>query len=45
MNAASREETAHSDPQVYGLDLDQVRRRFANYTARSERWIAHAGDD
>jgi len=39
-NAAEREETAHSDPQVYGLDFDQVRRRFAEYTARSGRWTA-----
>ena len=39
-NAAEREETAHSDPQVYGLDFDQVRRRFAEYTARSRRWTA-----
>ena len=39
-NAAEREETPHSDPLVYGLDLDRVRRRFANYSARSERWIA-----
>jgi hypothetical protein len=44
-NAAEREEAAHSDPQVYGLDLDRVRRRFANYTARSVRWIAHADED
>jgi hypothetical protein len=44
-NVAEREETAHSDPRVYGLDLDEARRRFATYAARSERWIAHVGED
>ena len=44
-NVAERDETAHSDPRVYGLDLDRVRRRFARYAVRSERWIAHAGED
>jgi hypothetical protein len=44
-NAAEREETAHSDPQVYGLDLDRVRQRFATYTARSARWMAYADED
>jgi hypothetical protein len=44
-NAAGREETAHSDPQVYGLDLDRVRRRFATYIARSKEWIACTGEN
>jgi hypothetical protein len=43
-NAAEREDTLYSDPMVYGLDLDQVRRWFATYTARSERWIARPGE-
>jgi hypothetical protein len=43
-NAAERDQTHHSDPAIYGLDLDQVRRRFATYTALSGQWTTHAGD-
>jgi hypothetical protein len=41
-NAAEREETRHSEPSVYGLDLDDVRRRFATYTARSRQWTTRS---
>jgi Sulfotransferase family len=40
-NAARREASQHSDPAAYGLDLDQVRPRFADYVIRSARWTAH----
>jgi hypothetical protein len=40
-NSAAREESRHSDPAVYGLNLDQVRERFADYARRSRLWTAH----
>lgn len=43
-NAAEREETRHSKPSVYGLDLDDVRHRFATYTARSGQWTARRSE-
>jgi hypothetical protein len=41
-NSAAREASSHSSPSVYGLDLDQVRRRFAGYATRARQWVAHA---
>jgi hypothetical protein len=38
-NAEHREENVHPDPEAFGLDLDEVRSRFAAYTARMEEWI------
>lgn len=35
-----RDEYVHPDAEVFGLDLNEVRRRFATYTARSEQWTA-----
>ena len=40
-NSAGREESRHSDPAVYGLNLDQVRERFADYATQSPLWTAH----
>jgi Sulfotransferase family len=40
-NSAGREESRHSDPAVYGLNLDHVRERFADYAAQSRLWTAH----
>ena len=40
-NAARREPSRHPDPAAYGLDLDQVRPRFADYVNRSVKWTAH----
>ena len=37
-NGARREKNVHPDPAKYGLDLDEVRPRFAEYTARAARW-------
>jgi hypothetical protein len=37
-NAAQREENVHPDPAEFGLDLDDVRKRFAAYTARMNDW-------
>ena len=33
-NAEHREDNVHPEPDVFGLDLDEVRTRFAAYTAR-----------
>ena len=40
-NAENREPGTHPDPALFGLDLDQVRPRFAEYAARSEEWTTH----
>lgn len=37
-HAEHREENIHPDPEVFGLDLDEVRDRFATYTARMRAW-------
>jgi hypothetical protein len=37
-NGAHREETVHPPPAAFGLDLDEVRVRFADYTARAATW-------
>jgi hypothetical protein len=39
--AAEREPSSHADPQVFGIDLDEVRPRFARYVAAAGRWTAH----
>jgi hypothetical protein len=38
-NAEHREHNVHPEPAVFGLDLDEVRSRFAGYTARMHDWI------
>lgn len=40
-NAESRAANVHPDPATFGLDLDEVRPLFADYTARMARWTAH----
>jgi hypothetical protein len=37
-NAENREQNIHPEPEVFGLDLDGVRGRFAAYTARMADW-------
>jgi hypothetical protein len=39
-NAAQREVNIHPDASEFGLDLEQVRSRFARYTARIPEWTA-----
>ena len=39
--AANREQNVHPDPATFGLDLDDVRPKFADYTARMAQWTAH----
>jgi hypothetical protein len=38
-NAAQRDENVHPEPAAFGLDLDEVRARFAPYAARMHDWI------
>jgi len=38
---AAREPSTHSDPAVYGLDLDQIRPLFAEYVTRAAQWTTH----
>lgn len=38
-HATRREQVAHPDPEVFGLDLDAVRERFAAYNARVGDWL------
>ncbi len=40
-NAASREDSVHSDLAAYGLDIGEVRPLFADYVARAREWTAH----
>jgi hypothetical protein len=37
-NAEHREQNVHPEPEEFGLDLDEVRTRFAGYTARVHEW-------
>jgi hypothetical protein len=37
-NNDERDETVHPDAQEFGLDLAEVRARFADYTARATEW-------
>ena len=37
-NNDDRDENVHPDPAEFGLDLDEVRARFAEYTKRSQQW-------
>lgn len=38
-HAENREHNVHPDPSVFGLDLDEVRRRFTPYIERMHDWI------
>lgn len=42
-NAENREAGTHPDPGTFGLDLDRIRPRFADYVARAERWTTDRG--
>jgi len=37
-NAVDRDENVHPDPAAFGLDLDEVRARFADYSTRMAGW-------
>jgi len=39
--AAEREPSSHADPVEFGIDLDEVRPRFASYVDSARRWTAH----
>ncbi|CUU59253.1 Sulfotransferase family protein [Parafrankia irregularis] len=39
-NAESREPNVHPDPATFGIDPEQVRPLFADYSERAARWIA-----
>lgn len=39
--AAEREPSSHADPAEFGIDLDEVRPRFARYVDHASRWTAH----
>jgi len=39
-NGERREANVHPDPAAFGLDLDEVRRRFRDYIVRMDEWIA-----
>ena len=34
----ARDENVHPDAAEFGLDLDEVRARFADYTTRAQQW-------
>lgn len=39
--AAEREPSSHADPVQFGIDLEEVRPRFARYVDCAHRWTAH----
>jgi hypothetical protein len=39
--AQEREPSSHADPDEFGIDLGQLRPRFARYTAAASHWTAH----
>lgn len=39
--ALDREPASHADPVQFGIDLDDVRPRFADYVEHANRWTAH----
>jgi hypothetical protein len=41
-NAEDRDENVHPEPEAFGLDLDEVRTRFATYTARMQDWTGRS---
>jgi len=40
-NAENREPSPARDPADFGLDLDAIRPRFADWVAASKRWTTH----
>lgn len=43
--AAEREPSSHADPTQFGIDLDEVRPRFARYVDSARRWTSHERSD
>ena len=41
-NAEHREPSVKASPESFGLDLDAVRPKFADYVERAAQWTAHA---
>jgi Sulfotransferase family len=39
--AGEREPSSHADPVAFGIDLDQVRPRFARYVEHANQWTNH----
>ena len=39
--AAEREPSSHADPHAFGIDLDEVRPRFAQYVTAASSWTTH----
>ncbi len=39
--ATEREPSSHADPHEFGIDLDEVRPRFARYVNSASRWTTH----
>ncbi|OMB80821.1 sulfotransferase family protein [Mycolicibacterium conceptionense] len=39
--AAEREPSSHADPEMFEIDLAQVRPRFARYAERAAHWTTH----
>ncbi len=39
--AAEREPSSHADPVEFGIDLDEVRPRFARYVDSARQWTSH----
>ncbi|SON62182.1 hypothetical protein MSIMFI_03703 [Mycobacterium simulans] len=39
--AAEREPSSHADPDAFGIDLDDIRPRFAEYVAAARNWTSH----
>jgi hypothetical protein len=42
-NAAKRGDNVHPDPEVFGLDLDEVRGRFRAYSTQMATWTNKEG--
>ena len=40
-NAENREPSSHAGPETFGLDLNEVLPRFADYVEHVARWTAH----
>jgi hypothetical protein len=43
-NAEHREPSVKADPETFGLDLDEVRPRFADYVEHVARWTARTSN-
>lgn len=43
--ASEREPSTHADPKEFGINLEQVRPRFADYVAHADRWTDHTAQN